>query len=839
MVKDAEMIHLESDIQKIQVKTNMYIQEYGQQGTFHLAREIMQNSIDECLDENSQGKTIEFRYDTSTGMFTSEDDGRGFNESKYPMNVFVETLQSGSKFFRSGTANSSGEFGVGLTVVNALSTYFKIESFRENEKTRHTIEYNEGVKVKDKISPNKSGKHGTIVSFIPSEKYMGSDCKLPIEDVVKWIDSLFYLDSTRLAKKKITCKFLIYNGLELSGSHKFKPKPFENLLDEFISDDTDTSLKKSDFSSKMVISGDKIFTEDSKNLVENKDGTVSVKKVPTKKNIHLDIALRYITNPDFNNPVEYLSYCNYTNTINHGIHKNAFDECYCRFMANAVNDTLSESKKEKFKVTWDDIRTNLFCVINLSSNAAVGFVGNAKTEIGNEQLVPYLKELDNELIDNYFKANPDVLNEFVKIIKLNAKTRIEAQKIKTASQTERLNTFKEHELKNYIRCNNTGKQWKELFICEGDSASGSISNARDPDTQAVFLLRGVVQNAVKADSFAETMENNEWKNLVNILKCGAGPSFNLDKLYFNRINILTDADVDGYYISAGILAFFYMYLRPIIETGKLYKVYSPLYSLKDSDQRYASNKSELINIYHKKIVKNYKIKLIHDDSFMTKDEFKEFLSDTYDYRVNLINAAKQSGNVNKFLVELIIATLVSFNAVEDENHFKDSKELFSNQKFITKFMSIIQKKFKEIIATDDGRLSGPIDGKLAVIRVDDRFYKKVADLIPVYKKYGLLIDVKEKDKDPVRMTIGEFLDNCEKLTPTIENRFKGLGEVNGDQLHETTMDINNRVSIQYTVDDVKKELGIFDITHGGKKKDAELRKVMMKEYKIKRDDLDN
>ena len=148
-------------------------------------------------------------------------------------------------------------------------------------------------------------------------------------------------------------------------------------------------------------------------------------------------------------------------------------------------------------------------------------------------------------------------------------------------------------MKNYIRCNNTGKKWKELSIVEGDSASSAARNGCDPDTQAFFLLRGVTANPFKC-SLAEIMDpktgNKEWRELVSIMRCGIGPKFDINKLYFNRINILTDADVDGAFISQGILGFFYLYFRPIIEAGMLYKVFSPLYKLDDKEHPYVANK---------------------------------------------------------------------------------------------------------------------------------------------------------------------------------------------------------------------------------------------------------
>ena len=143
MAKDSKYFHLADDIQKIQVKTNMYINEYGEAGSFHLAREIIQNNFDECLDDDSNGNKIIVSYDMSTDILSSSDNGRSFDESQFPMSTFCTTLQSGSKFFRSSGAASAGEFGVGLTVVNALSDYFKITAYREKEKTIHILEYSE------------------------------------------------------------------------------------------------------------------------------------------------------------------------------------------------------------------------------------------------------------------------------------------------------------------------------------------------------------------------------------------------------------------------------------------------------------------------------------------------------------------------------------------------------------------------------------------------------------------------------------------------------------------------------------------------------------------------
>ena len=267
------------------------------------------------------------------------------------------------------------------------------------------------------------------------------------------------------------------------------------------------------------------------------------------------------------------------------------------------------------------------------------------------------------------------------------------------------------------------------------------------------------------------MSNNEWKNLVTVLRCGIGDKFNIDKLYFDRINILTDSDIDGYNISAGVLAYFYKYYRPIIEAGKLYKVYAPLYRIDDKDHEFIVNKSEMVELYQKAVTKTYKIKPEAYDSYLSKTEMHEFLMDTYDYRTNLILAAESSGKINKFFVEIVIAYLTLFGVVESEDDFKDIDETFHNQKFITQFMSRIQKKYKEVEVDETGRIFGITEGKTALIKVNKRFFRKTSYLIPIYKKYGYKVTVQEKGKDPVEMSIGEFLDTSMKLYSKVIGRF--------------------------------------------------------------------
>lgn len=755
---DVRMFYFEKDIEKIQNKTNMYIHQYGPEGAFHLVREVIQNNIDECIDKNSPGKHIFISYDKEIDKITCDDDGRGFPETDYPLDIFCTTIQSGSKFFREQSGGTSGEFGLGLTAVNALSDELTISSYRDKENYRHTIKFENGVKVFDEKVPLEKGekRHGTSISFRPSKRFLGPTTVIPIDDVISWLDKMRYLFPKNT---KIKFDVEIYKGMKLKKVYQFEPKPFGELLEK---------VTDSKYSSKCEFSGDGSMEEQVKTQ-EISNGKVSTTEKKVKKDIHMDIALRY--SPE--SITIFDSYCNYTNTTSGGIHNDALEQCFCRYMVSKVLNTMTDAQKEKMKIVWDDVKLGLCAVINLSTNAQVEFKGNAKEEITSQLLFPYLKDIINRGLDEFFSKNQSTLNEFIKIIKLNAKARIEMQKVKAATQKERMNSFKEHEMKNYIRCNNTGKKYKELFIVEGDSPSGAGRNGCDPDTQAFFMLRGVTANAFKA-SLSEIMENNEWHDLVTVLRCGIGKAFDINKLYFNRINILTDADVDGYGISSGILAFFYKYLRPLIEHGYVYKVFTPLYRLDSKENEFIGNKSEMIEIYHKKITKTYKIKMVGGDEYVSSAELRDFLMDTYDYRENLIRVSDNLGKVNKFLIEMIVAELVNSGKVRSGSDYDDIEKIFSDQKFITKFMSRIQSKYKEIRLTDD-KIHGVIDGKLYSIRITPRFIKNMSDIIPIYRKYPYVFKVKEKNKESSsKMSIGEFLDECQKLMPKILIRYKGL-----------------------------------------------------------------
>lgn len=301
-----------------------------------------------------------------------------------------------------------------------------------------------------------------------------------------------------------------------------------------------------------------------------------------------------------------------------------------------------------------------------------------------------------------------------------------------------------------------------------DSARDCLVDGRDPDTQAMLSFRGMTANAFKRND-ATILDNKEWRTYVTLLKTNFGPKFNLDNLYFDKIIIETDSDIDGYGITSGIGAFHAVYMPEIVKAGKLYKSIAPLYRLDDKKHEFVRNKREYVEIYQDKIIKSYTIILpaINKKKPLSKEDFKEFIYDTQEYSDELIRISKHFG-VNKFLVERVAAFIVM------KYDYSNMDKLFTDKKFLLEFVESIQKKFPEIILKGKHSLRGVIDGKFQSININNRFIKKVEDLFPIYKKYGYSILYKEKDEPYKQISIGEFLDMTNKFKPKILTRYKGL-----------------------------------------------------------------
>ena len=814
MAKDVKMDYFEDDIQKIQNKTNLYIKNYGPAGAFHLFKEDAQNAIDECIDEDSNGNEINIKLDLTTDKVTVEDNGRGFPEVDFPLDIFCTKIQSGSKFYRDQSGGTSGEFGLGLTAINALSSFFMIESRRAKEKTIHRLTFKEGKKIKDEVFKNPSKKHGSTVSFIPSRKYLGDNTVLPVEDITNWLTKMSYL----LPKKRpIVINYEVMKGLEPVDSIVFKQRDFDELLPN-------------------IVTGNKMSKKVSLNTKATIDEIIGG-KVKTKV-LNLQFAFMY----DDSSESVYDSYCNFTNTTENGVHVDAVEECLCRFFTVKTRASLSEREKEKYDILWNDVRAGLKMILNLNTNAQVGFEGNMKEKIGNKLLFPVIKEAVTPLITNYFEEHDDELKNIIKIVKLNARARIEANKVKTKIVAESVGRFNDHEIPNYRRAYGGKNVSKEIFLIEGErSALGSAVDAADRTFQGFYGLKGQTKNVIKGD-ISKIMNpqtgNKEWVGYVKALGCGWGKNCDPSKCVYDRIIFMTDADVDGYGITEGAIAFHLYALTPLVEAGMLYKVLPPLYSIGKSQKKltYARNKDELAEIYYKNIAANIKIQRYGNPKFMNKQEVKQFLVDTNTYSENLVHIAKHYG-IDKFLLERIIAYLVKTIPGIDMN--TDVEKYMGTLVFKTNLIAFVQEQFPEVTLVGKDSLRGIVNHHEQSIQITNRLVHMASELFDVIRLYDYVIKVVEGDLEPQYLSIGQFLDLSMKYTPRIYVRYKGLGEMSSGQLWDTTMNPDTRVLVHLTTQDLERELAVFQMMNGGRAKDREDRKKIMRGYKIRREDLDN
>jgi len=824
MAQDSKMMYIEDDIEKIQMKTNLYLKSYGPEGAFHLTKEVVQNSTDECKNPKSEGSNISVIIDKLEDSIIVEDDGRGIPEDDYPLDICCTKIQAGSKFMRDDGEGSAGEFGIGITCCNALSDEFTMTSYREKEKTAHTISFRQGKKVLDEVKPiDKKGKqHGMITKMIPSRKYLGPNTHLPCDTIEEWIAkiSYFFTNNMRL-------DFTVREGMKEIKHIVFEKRDPIGLLYDICSQNI--ILKPITFER----------SEEFDEEVINTDRTKDVDTVVKHRNANYGLMLAYDDSID---PM-YDSYCNFTNTISGGVHMDAAEKAFCTYIQKAVKDSMTENEKGKLDILWNDIRTGLKMVVFLNTNANVQFEGNVKEKIKAETLRPILYNGFTEEIENFFSSNPEKLRAVIKIIKTNARARVEATKARVATTKETMTPLKEQQIPNYDRCLNTGKNdYREIFIVEGDSAKGSATRRRNPNFQAFFAVRGMTANPYKK-TLVQLMDpnsgNREWRTLVNILRCGIGKNFDINKLYFDKIIILTDADIDGHGISSAMSAFFITALPGIVEAGKLYKALPPLYKISDGKKSvFIHNKEEYVDLYRDKVIKNYDVKVVaFGNNSLKKDEFREYLLDTVDYLDTLTSIAAHFKS-NAFLIERIASYLVyKFPGISRDT---DVANLFKDQKILTDFMSTIQVMFPEIKYYEDtNTMSGIAEGHYTSLNLGYRFMNKIVDLFDVYRKYGYALLVKEKDGDYNQMSIGQFSTKYCKYIPNIDARYKGLGEMSPEDLYGTTLDPSSRVLIQLTIGDLKKDLKVFDKLHGTSNKDKNARKKMMEEYRIKQDDLDN
>lgn len=790
--------HKESDIEKIQTKPNMYISYIGPKGSLHLTKEIINNAIDETINPNSPGDTIEIYLDEAENTLSVSDNGRGIQFDK--MELVCTKLQAGSKFTREGIGASAGENGVGLTAVNALSDFFEIISTRYGQKAKIRFEKGKLVQpVTIKEISNKD-KHGTTVIFKPSQFFLGEDCDIPSEKLMEWIEKIIYL---------VPAKDTISLSINKKGKESVIHKKYKNKsgLYDYIKKLTKKSLiDPIHFMKSMKI----------KELVNTIDENNRSVRKEVERFLGLEVAFTFGSNS-----TEMISdsFCNFVNTIDGGEHVDAVKTAISQYISKQVKESLSEREAKNLDILFTDVQQGLVLTVYLSTDMQPHFASQTKEKLSNSEFFKPLRDMTYSALVEYFKKEPKELKKIIDFVKTNAKARVEATKVRNSVVRGETTNLDEHKMKNFAPANNKGKNdYRELIIIEGDSALGSVRAGRfDNDTQAVFALKGVPLNSF-GQKLDKVLLNEEFLKLVKVLGCNIGERFDITKLRYNKIIIMTDADIDGHRITSLVCVFFICHLPKLVEAGLVYKSVPPLYKITNKKKPFILDKNEYVSIFEERI--RGAVKLINPDNnkVFDNEQMKDFLLKNRNYIEDLHRLA------NHFAIEPM---LMEFLVI----HGEDSD-----------FRKKFKKKFPELDIDNENVLSGVYNGKYQILIMDKIYQKRIAAFRnyftevndKAYYKVAEIVDGKPVDRG--LMTIGEFMTMCHKFQPSIEQRYKGLGELAASDLRDTTLDPENRLLIKLTMEDLKKEIEKFRVLHGD---DSDERKKLMEHFKISLEDLDN
>jgi len=577
----AESIKVLEGLEAVRKRPAMYIGDVGKRGLHHLVYEVVDNSIDEALAGHCTRITVYFNKD---GSVTVEDNGRGIpvdmhkDEKKPAVEVVMTVLHAGGKFDKDTYKVSGGLHGVGVSVVNALSGWLWVEVKRDGKVYKQ--DYKIGVTQNKLKEIGKTKKSGTKVCFLPDSSVFNTTL-FEYDIIAERLRELAYLNQ----------------GLEIN---------LKDLREEDGQNDS--------FRFKGGLSDFVKYLDEKNNPLHNKVITV------TKEDgeIPVDVALRY--GNTYNDNI--LTFVNNINTIEGGTHLSGFRSALTRAMNNhaSKNNLIKTKKTEKISLTGEDFREGLTAIISVKVPEPQ-FEGQTKTKLGNGEVKGLVDKVVYEGILDFLEENPSIGRKVIEKALLAARSRSAAKKARELIR--RKSALGSSSLPGKLAdCSNKDPVFCELYLVEGDSAGGSAKQGRDRKNQAILPLRGKVINSEKA-RVDKLLSNNEIQSIITALGTGFGGGddeageisagdFNIEKIRYHKIIIMTDADVDGSHIRTLLLTFFYRKMRQLIDGGYLYLAMPPLYRLhqgKKAYYAYDDNERDLIMERMKKVNKTTKIGL--------------------------------------------------------------------------------------------------------------------------------------------------------------------------------------------------------------------------------------
>ena len=562
----AEKITVLKGLDAVKKRPAMYIGDIGKRGLHHLINEVVDNSVDEALAGYCTKIKIRINRDDSISV---EDNGRGIpidlhkEEKKSALEVVMTVLHAGGKFEKGSYKISGGLHGVGVSVVNALSESLTADIYREGQV--HRQEYCRGIPTTKVSVVGTSKKTGTKITFKPDREIFQAT-EIEYELIADRLRELAYLN------KNLEISFKD----EREGQEKHDTFKFQGGLSDFVK-----------------------FLDESNQPIHNKIITISREdgEVP------LEAALRYANAYNEN----ILTFVNNINTVEGGTHLSGFRSALTRAMNNYAqkNNLIRNKKNEKLSLSGEDFREGLTAILSIKVPEPQ-FEGQTKTKLGNGEVKGLVDGVVYDGLQAFMEQNPSIARRIIEKALLAARSRKAARQARELIR--RKTALGGSTLPGKLAdCSNRDPAFCELYLVEGDSAGGSAKQGRDRRNQAILPLRGKVINSEKA-RIDKLLSNNEVQSMITALGTGFGgegeengelsaADFNLSKLRYHKIIIMTDADVDGSHIRTLLLTFFFRRMPEIIYNGHLYIAMPPLYKLQQGKKisyAYDDNEKEMI-----------------------------------------------------------------------------------------------------------------------------------------------------------------------------------------------------------------------------------------------------
>ncbi|WP_277074304.1 DNA topoisomerase (ATP-hydrolyzing) subunit B [Simonsiella muelleri] len=767
----ADSIQVLEGLEAVRKRPGMYIGDTQDgSGLHHMVFEVLDNAIDEALAGHCDNITVAINADES---ITIEDNGRGIptgihpKEGRSAAEVIMTILHAGGKFDNNSYKVSGGLHGVGVSVVNALSDWLRLTIWREGKE--HFVAFKRGetvepLKVVGECDPNK---HGTRVQFLASEETFGT-VQYKFETLAKRIRELSFLN----------------NGVKIELFDKRDGK-YEN------------------FAESGGVTGFVEYTRGSKKPLHDK----IFYALGEKDGMTVECAMQW--NDSYQESVQ----C-FTNNIpqrDGGTHLTALRQVMTRTINQYIeaNEIIKKSSKNnKLDVSGDDMREGLTCILSVKLPDPK-FSSQTKDKLVSSEIAPVISEVLNEHLKNFLEENPKIAKIITDKIILAATAREAARKAR--ENIQRKNVFEGLNLPGKLAdCQEKDPALSELYLVEGDSAGGSAKQGRDRKFQAILPLKGKILNVERA-RFDKVLDNQEISALFAALGISFGkktdddsntPKINLEKLRYHRVIIMTDADVDGAHIRTLLLTFFYRQMPELLERGYVYIAQPPLYKAKHGKtERYLKDEQEKDEFLLGLAVD--KARLVSGSRVLEGAELTKVAK-------QFLRARNTIAEESRVMDADVLRALINVDAIDlsNENSTKRAIEMLSgslkNQEIALEYVA----------GNDDNhfiKMTRQLHGNVMISYLDQKFVDS--------KAYQILLKTAEQQRglldaagaelfkgDGDAQTVKSFEEALDILLAGAQKgmmiqRYKGLGEMNPEQLWETTMNPDVRRLLKVRIED--------------------------------------